>query len=732
MARHRVFICYSHRDKKLFDELLVHLNPIENQGRLEVWTDQQIMAGDEWEPEIYRAIDRADAAVLLLSPDFLASDFVRDNEIPRLLGLRQERGLKVFPLFLRSAIPDLLSFPVAGGDPVVLTELQGLNTPQEPVAALSEAARDQALAAAARKVLEAVGTMDEPRLVPAKPRRELTAVLELRDGRVVRRYGQPPWYDLYASRGGRIPRRWAERPMDDVGRELFRLLLGDGDERAEVLGRAYDPESPDPLRHAFRIRIRTEDEELRTLPWAACRWRDYLLVDEGWTFELAAGDRPRPVEHLHTPCRALMVAAEPEGRPGLLADAHQKSLEGLLARAWKLPLKATLLHRARTPAELAAEFSSPPDLLYVYAHAGGRDGGLELLLVDDDGAETAVPFAEVAARLATRPPKVVVVNTIGDGPLAPALPGMPALIHLRHPEAERDARMAAASWWEAVLGRALDPVRAFCELPESVRRRGAVTTDYQEWRLDHSEYVPKVDRPRAHLDRRDQRRVARDAVEELVRSGKRRVTCLVAYGAEGNLVQHFAVQMLATLKERATDVARLEPHGIVFPAERGELTRGTIEELFREAMSLQPSDRLAAAFKPRRGGPRAKPVHFLDWGTFGDGHQEPLNVGQLETWLEFCRDDLEGACPRDARILAYLSLVSGEDRHPGLEGIFKELKLRHHAPHFDLVALPALGTVEAEDLLRFLEDGHNSSCPPAFVPDLSRRTAPRGKSARGS
>jgi hypothetical protein len=114
-------------------------------------------------------------------------------------------------------------------------------------------------------------------------------------------------------------------------------------------------------------------------------------------------------------------------------------------------------------------------------------------------------------------------------------------------------------------------------------------------------------------------------------------------------------------------------------------------------------------------------VHFLDWGTFGDGHQQPLGLGELETWLAFCRDEFEGACPPSARILAYLSLVSAEERHPDLAELFKELKLRHHAPHFDLVGLPALGTVEDDDLLKFLEDEHNSSCPPAFVRDLSRR-----------
>jgi hypothetical protein len=464
-----------------------------------------------------------------------------------------------------------------------------------------------------------------PETRPPRPRRDLTAALELRNGQVVRRYGQPPYFDLHASRGPFDLRRLealAERSEDELGRELFEVVLGPEHERTAVLTKTYGREVPDPLRHAFRVRVRTEDAALRALPWPLCRWRKYLLVDEGWTFELAAGDRPRPVQHLHTPCRALMVTAEPTGLPPLLAGAHARSLEGLLGRAWKLPLTATLLHRARTLAELEAELVSAPELLYVYAHARAGDAGLELLLAGAEGRPAAVPFARLAELLARRPPQVVVVNTLGECPPAPPLPGVAAVLQLRHPEIRRPedsapARMAAAAFWEAVLGAGVDPVRAFSALRPEIRRHGAITTDYHDWTLDHSEYVPKVDRPRAHLDRRRQRRVVLEAVEELARKPKRRVTCLVAYGAEGNLVQHFAVQMLATVKERATDLARLEHHRLELPRERDGLGRALIEESFRDVLGLQPSDPLAAAFRQaRRGGPRARPMHLLDWGTY--------------------------------------------------------------------------------------------------------------------
>ncbi len=780
MPRHKVFICYSHRDKELFDQLLTHLDPYDNQHLLEIWTDGKILAGDEWRAEIFRRIAAADAAVVLVSPDLLASDFVCDHELPRLLQAREQGRLTLMPLFLRPAATDIMRFEVDGADgsrEINLSEIQGLNPATEPLAGLEPAARDKALADAAKKLLGVLRALPRPDARPARRRRELTVALETRQDRLARSYGHPPYYDLHQGRGAvdlKHLESLARRSPHDLGQALFELLFGPGRERQQILSKAYGRQVSDPLRHAFRIRVHTNDAALRALPWALCRWRRHLLVDEGWTFELAAGDRPRPVEHLHTPCRALLVIGERQGRPDLLAGAHANGFESLLARAWDYPLKARLLHRARTLEQLETELAKPVDLLYLYGHAETRASSPALLLADG----SALCLERMARLVAERPPRIVMLNTVGDCPLAPPLPGVAVTVHLRYQDdgaKQTAARGAAAAWWQAVLGIGLEPVPAFCELPETAQARGAIFTDYHEWKLDHSDYVPKVDRPRAHLDRRDQRRGVLDAVEDLVRD-RRRVTCVVAYGAEGNLVEHFAVQIMATMKERDRGLARLQHVRLDLPLvapkaaghnvapkaaernvapkaaernvapkaagrnvapkaagrnvakagkpERAELGRGVIVENFRDTLGLQPAEPLSAAFgHRRRGGPHARPVHFFDWGTYGDGHGPPLVSGDLETWCLFCRDDLGGACPPDARVLAYLSLASDHDRHADLVKVVRALKQRHYQPHFDLVALPALGTVTAEDLLRFLADPGNSSCPPAFLEDLAERIA---------
>jgi hypothetical protein len=95
---HHIFVSYSHKDARLKDRLVLHLNVFE--ARLETWDDSRIGAGDEWRSEIETAMGRAAVAILLVSADFLGSRFIKQKEIPDLLKRRQKEGLRIFPVIV--------------------------------------------------------------------------------------------------------------------------------------------------------------------------------------------------------------------------------------------------------------------------------------------------------------------------------------------------------------------------------------------------------------------------------------------------------------------------------------------------------------------------------------------------------------------------------------------------------------------------------------------------------
>jgi internalin A len=95
MPRDQVFISYSHKDKKWCDDLDTNLKPYLRGGSIVSWSDRQIAPGSEWLKEIQSALANTKVAVLLVSPDFIASDFVHEHELGPLLKEAEQGGAKV-------------------------------------------------------------------------------------------------------------------------------------------------------------------------------------------------------------------------------------------------------------------------------------------------------------------------------------------------------------------------------------------------------------------------------------------------------------------------------------------------------------------------------------------------------------------------------------------------------------------------------------------------------------
>ena len=99
-----VFVSYSHKDEKWKDRLMPHLEGLELLGHIDVWDDRDIDAGAEWYPEIRAAMEKADIAVCLISPNFLASVFCIKEEVPYFLEQREQKGMLIIPILIHPCI----------------------------------------------------------------------------------------------------------------------------------------------------------------------------------------------------------------------------------------------------------------------------------------------------------------------------------------------------------------------------------------------------------------------------------------------------------------------------------------------------------------------------------------------------------------------------------------------------------------------------------------------------
>jgi TIR domain/Domain of unknown function (DUF4062) len=99
----RVFVSYSHRDERYRQRLDISLTSLRRNGLISVWHDEKILPGQDWDREINENLNAADIVLLLVSPDFLASDFVYSHEISRALERHRDGAATVVPIILRPA-----------------------------------------------------------------------------------------------------------------------------------------------------------------------------------------------------------------------------------------------------------------------------------------------------------------------------------------------------------------------------------------------------------------------------------------------------------------------------------------------------------------------------------------------------------------------------------------------------------------------------------------------------
>jgi hypothetical protein len=147
MVRRELFISYSHRDLKWLEQLRTHLKPLERNYNLERWDDSRIKPGDKWLVEIEQALSRAAVALLLVSPDFVASDFIDRKEMPSLFDAAQNQGLAILWVPLRPI--SLKMFPQ-------IEQFQAVFSPVRTLADMTAVEQDRTLAKISEIILETI------------------------------------------------------------------------------------------------------------------------------------------------------------------------------------------------------------------------------------------------------------------------------------------------------------------------------------------------------------------------------------------------------------------------------------------------------------------------------------------------------------------------------------------------------------------------------------------------
>ena len=140
--RYQAVIIYSGHDKRALDELHAHLDHYALSQGVEYWDDTKIPPGAKWREEIQKALKSAAIAILLVSPEFLASRFITRNELPPLLKAAEEEGVTILCVILRDSLFQDSNIRV----------FQSVNPPSNPLSEMGRGKRDTVWVKVARAV----------------------------------------------------------------------------------------------------------------------------------------------------------------------------------------------------------------------------------------------------------------------------------------------------------------------------------------------------------------------------------------------------------------------------------------------------------------------------------------------------------------------------------------------------------------------------------------------------
>jgi hypothetical protein len=144
-VRDTIFISYCHANRKWLTVLRNTLKPALKSRSVKAWADTDIKPGAKWRAEIEDALGAAKVAVLLVTTDYLASEFIADNELPPILSAAEHDGLTILWVYIGACLYTH----------TVIAEYQAAHDISRPLNILTPARRELALVAIANRIIEA-------------------------------------------------------------------------------------------------------------------------------------------------------------------------------------------------------------------------------------------------------------------------------------------------------------------------------------------------------------------------------------------------------------------------------------------------------------------------------------------------------------------------------------------------------------------------------------------------
>jgi len=144
MNRQHVFVSYSHLDKNWLEKFNHALSAMERFAGIKAWSDKLILAGNDWNYEITKALQSAKVAVFLVTPNFLSSKFIQENEMNYFLELNKTQKVPIIWVAISHSLYEITP----------LSEIQCANIPSIPLDTMSEAEQNLHITEISKKIIQ--------------------------------------------------------------------------------------------------------------------------------------------------------------------------------------------------------------------------------------------------------------------------------------------------------------------------------------------------------------------------------------------------------------------------------------------------------------------------------------------------------------------------------------------------------------------------------------------------